>query len=75
MISKFELLKNLYTTVYIPEAVYQEVVIEGKNCFGCNETYKAVRQGWIKRRKIRDTIAVISLLEHLQEGGNKYHFG
>ena len=68
MISRFELLKELYEAISIPEAVYQEIALEGKNRFGCNETQRAVEDGWIKRRKAKDSIAVLSLLEHLHRG-------
>jgi len=68
MISRFELLKELYGTVSIPEAVYQEIVVEGKNRFVCDETRRAVEDGWIKRRKTKDSIAILSLLEHLHRG-------
>ncbi|MEW6104456.1 MAG: DUF3368 domain-containing protein [bacterium] len=68
MIGRFEVLKRLYEAILIPDAVYQEIVIEGKGRFGCNETYIAVKDGWIKRKKTRDSIAILSLLEYLHRG-------
>ena len=37
-IKQFELLKELFSEVYIPNAVYEEVVVKGKDEPGCKET-------------------------------------
>jgi len=68
MIERFGLLKKLYGTIFIPEAIYQEIVVEGKGRFGCDELYKAIKDEWIKKEKTKDSIAVLSLLEYLHKG-------
>lgn len=67
-INQFELLKELYTEVYIPEAVCQEVVIKGKGEPGSKETEKAVHNGWIIKKAAADKIAVKALSSTLGEG-------
>jgi predicted nucleic acid-binding protein len=67
-IGKFELLKELFAEVYIPDAVYKEVVIEGKGEPGSEETEKAIKDGWIIRKYAADIIAVQALSSTLGKG-------
>ena len=67
-IEQFELLKELFPEVYIPDAVYKEVVVEGKGEPGSVETERAVKDGWIIRKRTADMIAVRALSSTLGEG-------
>lgn len=67
-IKQFELLKELFSEVYIPEAVYNEVVIKGKSEPGSEETEMAVKDGWIINKAAADKIAVQALSSTLGEG-------
>lgn len=50
-IGRLELLREFYKKIYIPEAVYEEVVIQGSNRTGAEEVKKASSR-WIKRTSI-----------------------
>jgi len=79
---KLNLLKGIAKQVYIPEAVFQEVVIEGKR-LGEKDAYrveKCIDQGWLNIQKAKKMLSfdipihygeleVISLA--VQEGINK----
>ena len=67
-IDQFELLKELFKEVYIPEAVYEEVVIEGEGEVGSEETEEAVNRGWMIKKSVEDIIAVQVLSSTLGEG-------
>ncbi|HAM52558.1 MAG TPA: DUF3368 domain-containing protein [Nitrospiraceae bacterium] len=67
-IKQFELLKELFLEIYIPEAVYDEVVIVGKGEPGSEETEVAVREGWILKRVVNDEVAVSALTTVLSKG-------
>lgn len=67
-INKFFLLKELFTRVYIPEAVYQEVVIDGEGKAGADETKKGLKKEWIKKKSISDVLAVEALSGLLGDG-------
>jgi len=67
-IEQFELLKDLFSEVCIPDAVYKEVVIEGKGEPGSEETERAIKDGWIIRKRAVDIIAVKALSSTLGEG-------
>jgi predicted nucleic acid-binding protein len=67
-IEQLELLKELFSEVYIPDAVYNEVVIEGKGEPGAQETGRAIKDGWIIRKRASDIIAVQALSSTLGEG-------
>jgi predicted nucleic acid-binding protein len=55
-ISKLGLLHKLYKNVLIPEAVFNEVVIEGKRLHkaGTEEIDNAIQAGWIKTAALND---------------------
>jgi len=64
-IRQFDLLKQLYGKVHIPEAVWQEVVVDGAGQPGSTEVESAE---WIKRYQVADIRLVHSLLQYLDEG-------
>ena len=49
-INKIHLLRLMYGTLYIPEAVYKEIVLEGKEKQGAQEVENA---DWIKRKRCK----------------------
>ena len=64
-IKALELLKSLYTQVFIPQAIYHEVVQEGKGREGSEAVASA---SWIQVRSVQDSIAVELLQEQLDRG-------
>jgi len=67
-IEQFELLKELFSEVYIPYAVYSEVVVKGKGEAGSEETESAIKSGWILKRPVSDQIGVRALSTVLGKG-------
>ena len=67
-IEHFELLKELFSEIYIPCAVYDEVVIKGKGEAGSEETESALKGGWILKRSVNDKIGVSALSTVLGKG-------
>lgn len=67
-IELFGLLKELFLEVYIPRAVYEEVVVKGSGEAGSNETESAVRDGWISVKAVNDEIAINALRTSLGFG-------
>jgi predicted nucleic acid-binding protein len=68
VLNRFHLLKDLFGEVYLSEAVYREVVVEGAGQPGAAETQTAVTQGWLQQIAVRDRIAVDALLDELHLG-------
>ena len=64
-ISKFDLLKELFGEIIVPQAVFDEVVLVGRNRPGQNELRDA---GWVKVKTIRDKLAVEALATDLGRG-------
>ena len=64
-ISKFDLLKELFGEVIVPQAVFDEVVHMGRNRPGQNELRNS---GWIKTRTVKDKLAVEALMTDLGRG-------
>lgn len=67
-INLFHLLKELFSEVYIPFAVYDEVVIKGRGEAGSKETEDGVKDGWILNKAVNDDIAVGALTTILGKG-------
>jgi len=67
-VKQFELLKELFSEIYIPYAVYDEVVVKGKGEAGSEETESAVKAGWILKRSVNDEIGVSALSTVLGKG-------
>ena len=64
-IRQLDLLRQLYSEVHIPEAVWQEVVVDGAGQPGSTEVENAK---WIKKRQVANTQLVHSLLQYLDGG-------
>lgn len=59
-INQFTLLRELFSEVYISNAVYDEVVINGKGEAGSEETASAIQDGWmLKKRSMMNWRAVL----------------
>lgn len=67
-IDLFRLLKELFSEVYIPDAVYDEVAIKGEGEAGSENTESAVKDGWIVKKTINDEVAVNALTTILGNG-------
>lgn len=67
-IGQFKLLKDIFSTMFIPEAVYKEVVVKGKKEPGAEETEEAISDGWIKRKSVKDKTPVEALSITLGRG-------
>ncbi|MBC8496368.1 MAG: DUF3368 domain-containing protein [Anaerolineales bacterium] len=48
VLGKFDLLRELFSEVLIPESVFQEVTVKGTEGIGSQEVAKAIAEGWIK---------------------------
>lgn len=64
-IGKLDILRLLFTEIYIPEEVYYEVVIKGKRKIGSEEISVA---NWIHRREIKDKEGLEMLARHINKG-------
>jgi predicted nucleic acid-binding protein len=67
-INLFHLLKELFSEVYIPFAVYDEVVIKGRGETGSHETENGLREGWILKKSVNDDVGVSALITILGKG-------
>jgi len=68
-IGKFFLLKEIFSTVLIPEEVKNEVVDKGKekNHIDAFEVEKAIQEGWVQVKKINTHVLLIPLGIHKGE--------
>ena len=64
-IQKLELLKEIFNKIYIPEAVWNEVVVQGEGEPGSKEVKNA---GWIESKKIKNVNLVSAFDETLDKG-------
>ncbi len=64
-IGKLVYLQRIFTEIFIPQKVYQEVVIEGKNKPASKEVAKAK---WLNVKKVKSQIEVALLSEELGYG-------
>lgn len=64
-IDKLELLHELFGKIYIPSAVFHEVITLGRNKPGLRLIQKA---DWIDVREVKNRLAVMSLLLNLGSG-------
>jgi uncharacterized protein len=67
-IGQLELLKELFSEVCIPHAVYDEIVVKGKGETGCEETESAVKDGWLLKKVFNDEAAVNAFTTLLGKG-------
>lgn len=65
-ISHFDLLHKLFGTIYIPQAVYNEAVVDGHEEGGVKRELLAA--SWIKTVAVQDRLAVEVLLDDLDLG-------
>ena len=64
-IGELDLLKEIFSKVYIPEEVFKEVVERGKGKPG----YKVIKKAaWIEPKPVKDKIQVAFLLGSLEKG-------
>ena len=64
-IGKIELLREYFGQIYIPKAVYEEVVVNGGILYGAEEVAKA---DWIIVEDVGNALAVESLSMYLDAG-------
>ncbi len=64
-IGKLNLLEKLFGKIYIPEGVYNEVVIKGRGRIGAKEIDQAK---WISKTKVKDRTAVNLLFSEFGQG-------
>lgn len=67
-INLFHLLNELFLEIYIPPAVYDEVVIIGEGEAGSKETESAIKDGLILKKAVNDITAVSALTTTLGKG-------
>lgn len=67
-IKQFELLKELFLEVCIPQSVYDEVVVKGSGEAGSEETASAIKDGWLKNKTVNDNVAISALTPVLSKG-------
>ena len=65
-IGHFPLLRRYFGKIYIPQAVYREVVTRGKGRTGARETKKAVKDKWIEVVRVKDKSAVKRLMTEFE---------
>ncbi len=70
----FGLLKEVFAEIYIPRAVYEEVVVKGRGEAGSTETESAVKDGWISMKTVNDEIAVNALTQTWAKGNPRLSF-
>jgi hypothetical protein len=64
-IGKLELLKQIYGEIYIPDAVFIEVAVEGRERNGAKELSESE---WIKKKSVKDKRIVEILFAELGRG-------
>lgn len=64
-IGMLDLLQKLYGEIYVPDAVWQEVVIQGKGQPGATEL---VRSDWVRRQSVTNVQLVQALNQDLDAG-------
>ncbi len=67
-LGRFDLLKICFSKVYVPQAVYEEVVVAGAGQPGAAEVRAASDNGWLQVVSVRNRISVDALLDQLDIG-------
>jgi len=67
-IELFGLLQEVFSKIYIPRAVYDEVVVKGRGEPGSGETEAALKDGWILMKDVNDRTAIDALKAILGKG-------
>ena len=65
-IQRFDLLQQLFGEIYIPQAVYDEAVVKGREEGGAKREVSTAT--WIKTLSIKDRLAVEVLLDEIDLG-------
>ena len=65
-IQRFQLLEQLFGEIHIPQAVYEEAVVAGREVGGARREVLAAT--WIKTLSVKDRLAVDMLLGELDSG-------
>ncbi|RME56087.1 DUF3368 domain-containing protein [Candidatus Parcubacteria bacterium] len=65
-IGRFDLLRKLFGEIYIPQAVYEEAVVFGREEGGAKR--EVSRAKWVKVVEVKDRLAVEVLLDELDLG-------
>lgn len=66
VIDQFHLLQALFGEIYIPQAVYKEVIVAGKIAKGAKR--QVSQASWITAVPIQDQLAVNVLLDEMDQG-------
>lgn len=61
MIGRFDLMRKLYKKISTPQAVYQEVVVEGRGRPGSSETQKGIGEKWMRLRILWPSILSLNI--------------
>ncbi|NOZ70113.1 MAG: hypothetical protein GXP46_12935 [Deferribacteres bacterium] len=64
----FQRLPLLYKKIIIPEAVFEEVVVNGKRGAGASNILKAVKKGWMLQERVNSPLALSALSETFCNG-------
>lgn len=67
-IDRFSLLKQLFGDILVPEAVWEEVVVQGAGKSAAELAVSAEQEAWCQRQSIEDTLAVKVLQATLGAG-------
>ena len=67
-IELFGLLQEVFSQIYIPRAVYEEVVVKGSGEPGSGETESALKDGWISMKDVNDKTVIDALKTTLGKG-------
>ena len=67
-IELFGLLQEVCSKLYIPRAVYEEVVVKGRGEPGSGEAEAALKDGWILMKDVNDRTAIDALKAILGKG-------
>jgi predicted nucleic acid-binding protein len=68
IISKLDLLNALFDTIYVPQAVYNEIVHQGSRKYGKDELKEAVEADKILLYEVKDSQMVNKMYGKLHEG-------
>jgi uncharacterized protein len=68
VLGRLPLLQELFAEVLLPDAVYEEVVLQGHGLPGSNETKAGVEDGWLRRVAVQNRALVDALLSELDIG-------
>ena len=64
----FLVLRSLFGEIVVPEAVWQEVVIQGAGKPGTETIARAAQEGWLRQQPVQDRLAVLALRATLGAG-------